>query len=538
MPTTASRIFGFLENHPSFSTERHEIALAAFSALRRSVRSIVVSLCDREHHEACKTSDRLRGSLSEWLSVPVPFDGSILAALQTIGDPADVEARWGCDIRNALDSALCAAQAIQFLQNPIRERLQAVIQELRTAGKTFKIYCHRTARHRFESLFDGDMSLEETAFLHSIRDYREADSFDTLIKVGPLRSKGWSSVPDAIKTAPKFHTLVQIVWSGCADEPGFGYDPIAPFEATERTPENSPVYDHDTLSNQISWTTLATQFKADDDVIVDNTIDEDEFLIFRNLNQAREKSCATLVQIDSGKGILYPRHSQVLSFDPDPQATDPFGYRLLGETLIEGVFVILTLYSDVDLGGSPLREGTYNQTWKTRLAEKYRADPNGLVTRLHLSGIDLIDLHACIERWSGSQVGVLPAPGHAKHFQILINELDLDWNGNIHPRKHDISWWKCAWDEIRHARGEAIQTGRNEHDLIDEELLCVLNKLLPEIRNLSQTNKEFQLSIPDGKSLHGVFRFFMISAIEEAFLVPDSALKLISELTTIEQWRV
>jgi len=51
--------------------------------------------------------------------------------------------------------------------------------------------------------------------------------FEVLIKMGPLRSKGWGSAPDAIVSAPRFGTLVQIVWAGCADEDDFGYDPVA-----------------------------------------------------------------------------------------------------------------------------------------------------------------------------------------------------------------------------------------------------------------------------------------------------------------------
>jgi len=52
--------------------------------------------------------------------------------------------------------------------------------------------------------------------------------------VGPLRSKGWGSAPDAILSAPRFARLIQIVWSGCGDEEDFGYDPVAVQGSTAR----------------------------------------------------------------------------------------------------------------------------------------------------------------------------------------------------------------------------------------------------------------------------------------------------------------
>jgi hypothetical protein len=101
-----------------------------------------------------------------------------------------------------------------------------------------------------------------------------------------------------------------------------------------------------------------------------------------------------------------------------------------------------------------------------------------------------------------------------------------------------IPWWKYAWNEIRHARGEAIQNGRNEHELIDEELISILKDLLADIRALSAIHDTYILRIPAGRSLQGFFWFSKVYSVEEGFLVPDSELRLVRELNTIEQWRV
>lgn len=538
MPTTASLIFGFLENHPSFSTERHEIAMTAFGALRRSIRSIVVSLRDGGDHEACETADRLRSSLSEWLTVPVPFDGAILAGLHTIGSPAELETRWGRDIRNAFDSALRAAQAIQLVQNPIRERLRAVIRELGVAGLPFKIYCHRTARAHFESLFTKpeDSLLGEVTFLHSVRDYRDSDTFDTLIKVGPFRSWGWGSAPDAIKAAPRFGTLAQIVWAGCADEPGFGYDPVAP-SANETTGSAAPAADECALGTRISWTQRVTRFGDDDGSTTGYAPEDDEFQVFARLNQQGQKRRATLVQIDGEQGILYLPHSQVLSFDPAAGTDVPVGYRLPGETLLPGMFVILPHYDDLDLGGAQIQVGFFSSVWKTRLAAEYMADPCGLVGRLTAGGIRLLNLHSSVGRWSRASSDVLPAPGDRRHFQILIQVLRVGLDG-VNPAGHEGGpWWKGAWNEIRHARGDAIQAGRHEHQLIDEELLGILGGLLPAITFEAATKEAFPLVIPADRTLHGSFSFYKILSVEEGFLAPDTEINAVRELNTIYQWR-
>ena len=85
MPVTTSRLFDFLKEHPSCSIERYEIASAAFGDLRRSLRSMIVSLAESGEWDATEFSDRLRSVLSEWLTVPVRFNDAVLLALKEMG---------------------------------------------------------------------------------------------------------------------------------------------------------------------------------------------------------------------------------------------------------------------------------------------------------------------------------------------------------------------------------------------------------------------------------------------------------------------
>ena len=121
---------------------------------------------------------------------------------------------------------------------------------------------------------------------------------------------------------------------------------------------------------------------------------------------------------------------------------------------------------------------------------------------------------------------------------MLVRVLGIDHDSATAPRTVRRPWWEYAWSEIGHARGEAIQTGIQEHEIVDEQLFAVLNDLLPQIRHQAATAAIFELEIPQGRDLTGAVRFYKVRAIEDGFLVPDTMLKVICDLDTIEQWRV
>lgn len=528
MVVTATQIFDFLDRHSTCSIERYEMSSADFSILRRSLRSIVENLRESDDLEARSISDTLRMLLSEWLTVPVPFDGAILAAVQALGDPDAFEARWGHDIRVSYDAAQRAAQDLSQNENPVRVKLLALIRELRAAGRTFKIYCHKRAAPHFESLLvqSTDPLLEKAVFFHSVKDYRAAEPFDVMIKVGPLRARGWGSAPDAILTAPRFTTLIQVVWSGCADEPSFGYDPVS-----LAGPAAGP--DYGSRGNGVSWKSRVTLSGSPGGVF-----DDDEFRIFRELNVDRDKRRATLVQIDEEHGILYPPHSMVLSFDPALGAQEPLGLRLPGETLVEGMFVIRQNLHDMSLGEVPVEHGHYSRIWKARLAEEYQKDAKGLVMRLYAAGLDLKYLHVAVANWCKPPTTVIRAPQQKRHFEILMRVLGVDFDTSAEPRHRRASWWQYAWNEIARTRGEAIQAGVHEHENIEEQLLVIMKRLLPDIRHKAATEEQFSVAVPVEEELQGNVMFDKVCLIEEGFFVPANEIKVVCELNRIEQWRV
>lgn len=260
MPATTSDIFSVLADCAAFAVERHEHYSATFGILRRSLRSIIVSLRDSGDPDGTEFADRIRCLLSEWLTVPVLFDASVAAKLESLSSPQALGARWGRDIQSEYEDALARARELPQNENPVRTTLRTLFREMEAANQKFKIYCHRSTRPHFETIqnFESGFALRADHFLHSISEYRDSEIFDTLVKVGPLRSWGWGSVPDAIKSAPRFRRLVQLVWAGCADELGFGYDPVSS-QAVVSVGEAAQVASEEALVSRIPWTQRITR---------------------------------------------------------------------------------------------------------------------------------------------------------------------------------------------------------------------------------------------------------------------------------------
>ena len=503
------------------------------------MRAVIIRLREEAAgHEGNELAFRLRAALFEWLTVPVPYDGAILEAVRILGAHELVEKKWGSDIRDAFEMACVGAQAVQADENPARTQLRDVISALRSQNRTFKIYSHRRARMHYSSLFfaPGEDELLDSDFLSSVREYREAETFDTLVKMGPLRSWGWGSAPDAIVSAPRFQNLVQVVWSGASDDPGFGYDPVSSLiEIQASAPKNhspsSTVHGH-----CISWNHKEVKRVGNFDFDGTGQVpDEDEFKILQHTdeNHAGENRRATLAILDGSRGILYAPHSRILSFDPAEVPGNQVQLRILGESPLTEMFVVVPVIGNVNLGAGQANEGSLSRVWKQRLRDELRTNNEGLCRILRNNGLTLQNLQACAERWSDPATTVIHAPQKRRHFQILIDALALE----ARP-VGGVEWWQMAWSEIRHSRGEAIQGGLHEHEIVEEQLIEILRAMSPQIQAQAALKPSFVIPLPATSGLHGNILFFKLLAIEEGFLVPGTELKLIHELNSVEQWRI
>lgn len=533
MPTTASQFFDHLERRAEGTIERHEVASTHFGSLRRSLRKIVLGLHDSDEPDALELSNHLRVLLSEWLTVPVPFDRTLPDAIvEALGEPGAVQARWGADIRALYEASLRSAEALILTESPMREELRSVIQRLLSEGHAFRIYCHRRAREHFESLFSpGAVLPSETVFLHTLREYRDTPPFHTLVKAGPLRSRGWGSAPDALLTAPLFDVLVQVVWSGCSDESDFGYDPAVFAVSTEAAPGSRPTGDA-----AAGWTKRVTR-SGDLNAFGQYAPEDDELQVFREISQSPERRRARLLQVDGDFGILYPLRSRVLSLDANAHGSEAIDRRIPGETLAPGMFLIRPAVDEIDLGGVQAEHGHCSRIWKQRLSEEIQRDKQDLIRRLQVAGLDLASIGAAVLHWAKPPGTVIHAPKQMAHFRILVDVLSASDSTNSNSRSRHIPFWQRAWNEVRRSRGEAIQAGLEEHEVLEEELAVILKEMIPDILRSARAEKSFNLPIPAGKEIQGDLLFLRVDGIEDGFTAPDTELKVILELTTADQWR-
>ena len=543
MSLNASEIFRFLDTETNFTFERQEFLHPEFNSLRSGLLRIILRLNESDEPDAKELSDILRTALSDWLTSPVRFDlPTLWVVVDAMGTERHVQDRWGDDLFALYDHVSSVALELCELTNPLREQLQTEIRQLSTDGVKFKVYCHRRARPLFETLFQNEGLPVDRAgmFLHSVPEYRESELFDVLLKVGPLRSRGWGAVPDALLNAPRFRHLVQFVWGGCADEPGFGFDPVSPVESDDGalvTAQTSSVL---VMGGQIVWNKRLVrqgQEAALSDMLAVG-FDELQEFSQREGDVSRTRN-AVLVQIDGEQGILYPPHSKVISFDPRACSAEAVALRIPGNSLTEGMFLLIPILVEGNDSGDPTAEqGIYSQRWKAKLKDTLAARAKELAKHLRDDGLHLIDLDAALQRWSKPQTTVIHAPQRSRHFKILLDGLGLSSEKiQIKGARRD-TFLRLAWVEICRSRGEAIQAGVQDNQQTERLSLAVLQELTTEITEQARESATFQLDIPPGLSISGHFHIYRIHGVEEGFSVPENEIKVIRDLREIDQWRV
>src|SRR6185312_11746857 len=123
MAATATQILGFLERNRVLRITRHEIACHALASLRREMFALIIGLRDEETGNT-EIADLLRRSLSEWLTVPLPFVSFHATALNELGSSELVENRWGADIRQSYDAARRSLDTLRGMTSPLRAQLR------------------------------------------------------------------------------------------------------------------------------------------------------------------------------------------------------------------------------------------------------------------------------------------------------------------------------------------------------------------------------------------------------------------------------
>ena len=172
----------------------------------------------------------------ELLTSPRPFDDQLLDLVKgVVVEPQRFGRVYGEDLLHMYTVMIEACRKMCLEGNPLIKELSNFLRDQAVEKRDVRIFCHKNAKDYFSSLV-GEVSVNlasDTPFLHTLKQYTQAGIFDDLIKVGPLRSRGWGAIPDAVLTARHYRRLVQFVWSGCLDEEDFGFDPVYEFKTMQ-----------------------------------------------------------------------------------------------------------------------------------------------------------------------------------------------------------------------------------------------------------------------------------------------------------------
>lgn len=533
--------FDFLARHNDFLLDRREIVSKLFGDLRKQIRVILAAMYERGNDHEIEIAHELRNSLSERLTVPVPFDGVLIDTLRLLGNRDTIERRWGDEVIRSLEAGISITESMQRNGNPMRRFIEGEIEKLLRENISIRIYAHPKSVEHFLSLCNA---LREEHFLYGNHEYAASEPFDVLLKVGPLRSVGWGKCPDALLTSPKFHTLTQFVWTGSSDEDSFGLDPVTGKSVinilTNKTSLN--VTDECGTLNWSLKTTRSGDTLPDPEDSFKDEPDEDDFGFLTRIQSRyadvnRERSAA-LIKFVNTYGILIPSREEVLVYDPEKNdENDAIGLvQPMGKHL-EGCFFVLPMIETADFGEVHVEKTNYSKTWKeclTKVIKGHSKDLSELSQLLRMNKVNLLNLDGRLPEWCNPPSTVIPAPRKWEHFDALIAVLGMHYN------KHELlddDFAKKAWVEIRRSRGNAINEGREESRTQKELEFDLLKKMMQEIVTANNGRDEFTVPVPPDHDLQGSYRFFLVESVEQGLVVPDTVLREIHSVTEFDIWQ-
>ena len=482
-------------------------------------------------------ANQLRRSLSEWLTVPLPFASMEASSLSELGPFETLERRWGADVATCVEQAQNALLAMHGMASPLRAAIADAIVDAEIYEMDWRIYCNRAAVPHFLSLSE-EVGCESSRvrFVHSLSDYRKSRPFDLLIQVGPLRSRGWSAVPAALINSPRYRQLRQFVWVGSSDEAGFGEDPLlaAWADSNSGAPMAESVNsEFGPASLSISWVSTTSGAETVPAGTPESPLSiVDELHSFAESRGTSSSCRAVMLHLQDGSGILYRAHSPVHLLVGGDVVRQP----VLAEDDPTDWFLLLPDLDPVNLGTHASKDGNFSLRWKEELRRRMQFDRRELLHDLRAGGIKLRDLEVRLDNWMQPPTKVIHAPKQRRHFKILIDILEMEAR-EATPLMSPGWWCQGAWNEIARSRGIAIQSGIQKQEIIDEELNGVVARMLSEICLRTAQREAFTIDIPSDQSLSGSISFLPIVAIEDGFCAPDSCLKTRSPISALEEWR-
>jgi len=512
---------------------QHQVWSPDFERVRSCLRELVSQIGDEESVVLSESFENLRKEWWRLRYAPAELNGEFSRACEKLlGGPSRLGRLYGEDVGQIHEKLQEAALILESRESAARHELGKELARLAGSGTDFRVFCHRKEKSLFETLVQDGEVLLQNRFIHSLSEYAAAESFDSLVMFGPSRTRGWGRTPDAFVTAPKFFNRIHFVWGEASDDEEFGFDPVASMKSIF-------------LGNSDSQNGWQVNKIMHGDHIIDegrsgSLTDELEQFERKSRAQYADSISAVLFAVGYREAIAFAPGSHVWLFDPSYEDESAI-FSMPAEDVSlssQGRLFLIDLgeIGEVDLGGPEVKNENLAHIWKSALARELNERPERLIRRLRESRIGVGHLQSALQRWVQPSSSVIRAPKLFEDFKRLIRALSNETPGSSTERLFDSNFVNEAWKEISSSRGAAVQYGAEEHHLIEEEKINILNSRLSEERDVWASGDSYDFLIPPESGIPGSIRFREIGQIDVDVEVPRSETRMLANISRFTEW--
>lgn len=525
MPVTTTAHMQFLENNPPVQ-ELYIGESQMFSAIRHHMRMLHSELYrpDDDVHQN-EPALLLRYEMQKWLTSPQMPDSDLFMRCG-LDDDARIRQQWGEQATKTV--AILKDLITSYMEEGSVLNTEFVRLFVDLAGKygedRIRIWCHQRERDLFRDLLKGLSEIDDRAFISTLAEYRKHPPIDALIHFGPLRTRGFGNVPEALITSPSYHRLIRLVWAGLEDEIGFADDPVVPT--------------HNYLSNMrsVRSTVTAKPRRMMEPVRMEPA--DDLELLDQRVSMGRNLHRCVRVEFPAEYSALLRPGSRFLVLSPHCIDAKAIDYRHINE--IEPGDYLLTHDAEADLGEISIdaSKAPLASLWKKALADAWRRFPGVYAHKMQQAGIDLKDLDRAVEKWTDMHGTVIHAPRRKKHFEALLTKvLDPELIPPMVEGGRTVPGWRRALVEVESSRVTAVQHGAVASAIVSEQLVAVLRKELPVIREMIALNDVYHHQLQPESGLSGSVALKLVLSLSPDFAAPAEQLEKTLKLPISEQYR-
>lgn len=501
-----------------------------FSCLCKLLKKLSYDLDDpEEDNQGSEATIKLRTEYARlrytpWLGDSQLFSHPLLSDKEKVGRLYGEETRKLLNRVEELHANWRSGNSI--LIDEFRRQIINAISEF--GVDRIRIACRSREIANFQKLLNDDVELTDTQFITGLKEYRAAQPFDVLFRIGSFRMEGVQKIAPPILNAPKYRKLIRFCWDRTSDELELAKDPII---SDINYLQQIPV-----TTRTISDSTRVEEFNE-----IDISSLDDGILNYAESYSTKVGSVIKCIRIllSENKAALFRKGHRQLVFRN--HSCGPEILQLTAKEIRSGDFWIAQSI-DVDLGKEEINPEDYPMAkiWKSDLHRQLRRLPGAVTLKMKIAGITLQDRYNAAENWSTFDKYKINAPQRKSHFIALIESVlrqDI-WDGyDLNDPRLSIA--ENAWAELSNYKSRSIENGQLSHRIVADQLYSELRKCMASYIDILSANTDFyEFTMPEDTGLIGHVVFRRVSNINSGFYAPEEILSKLIDKEQTEQYRV